>query len=131
MTALLLLLTSLVILIPGDLFGQSRGRDPRSLKPNAGETRWYRLDAAHADTTRLRNQLNTEKATRLNGNNLSEFQSNDATEVVMKVPDAASDFRAAFAGSGSILQIYDRFNHEELLELIYRNANWTDQFPPD
>ena len=129
LTARLLLLTSLVILLPGDVSGQSR--DPRTLRPNAGETRWYRLSAAHADTSRIRNQLNDEKAQRLKGNELSEITSDDGTQVVMKIPDTASDFREAFAASGAVLQIYDRFNHKDLLDLLYRNANWTNQFPDE
>ena len=123
---IVLLVQLISLVLPGGVVAQSR--DSRQLRPHAGETRWYRLTAAHADTARIRDQLNTEKTQRLKGNNLSEFTSNDGVEVVMKVPDAATDFRDAFAASGAVLQIYDRFNHRELLNLIRRNANWSNQF---
>jgi len=127
MIAQLLLLISLVILLPSVSLGQG-SRDRTKLRFTVGETRWYRLNAADADFTRFRNAILADARALLLDNNLSEVTSDDGLQVIMKVPNASSLFRVTEASgvSSLILQIYDRFDHKELLDLLSRDVNWSN-----
>ncbi len=65
------------------------------------------------------------------GNTISSAISDDATRAVIKVPDADSAFRNDMQGHAGVVQVYTKFDHRELLEILYRGANWTNRFPTD
>ncbi len=111
MLARLLLLISL-LLIPSASF--------------ADELRYYMLTVTPSTAVDLLSLEQDNKESAFKGNTLSAVFNDDSTQVLVKVPNADSALRAFISANFTVLRIYTRSTHAELVTLFNSDLNWSD-----